>query len=114
WEGLRQAFQNTWFASESYLLLPRVPRCSDLKKEAARFGVGVAEQNKPLYRSGVRPRRQHIPLSYASWLFNEWAWRVGNLDPAPGEDAPCRLILRGCKGNSPPSPGSLRSGRVAR
>jgi hypothetical protein len=74
-EGLFQAFQNTWFASESYLLLPKLPRRSDLTDEAQKFGVGVAEQGKPLHLSGVRPRRQQIPLSYASWLFNEWAWK---------------------------------------
>lgn len=74
-EGLLQAIQNTWFASESYLLLPKLPRGSALSDEAEKFGVGVAERGRPLHRSGVRPRRKRIPLSYASWLFNEWAWR---------------------------------------
>ncbi|MBN3951306.1 MAG: hypothetical protein HWQ38_34485 [Nostoc sp. NMS7] len=33
-QGLNQAFQNTWFASESYLLLPNLPSNSDLIWEA--------------------------------------------------------------------------------
>ena len=74
-DGLHQAIQNTWFASESYLLLPCLPRRSELTGEATRFGVGIAERGRPLDHAGVRPRRQRIPLSYASWLFNEWAWR---------------------------------------
>lgn len=74
-EGLHQALQNTWFASESYLLLPKLPKKACFSEVAARFGVGVAERGLPLHRCGVRPRRQQIPLSYASWLFNEWAWR---------------------------------------
>jgi hypothetical protein len=74
-EGLQQALLNTWFASESYLLLPKLPQKFDLSEEAARFGIGVTERGRPLHRCGVRARRQQIPLSYASWLFNEWAWR---------------------------------------
>lgn len=74
-EGLQQAILNTWFASESYLLLPKLPQRSDLSDVAAKFGVGVTERGRPLHRCGVRARRQQIPLSYASWLFNEWAWR---------------------------------------
>lgn len=74
--GLHQAIQNTWFASESYLLLPRVPRGSDLLNEALRLGVGVKTRNQKLDSSDGPARRDRIPKSYASWLFNEWAWRA--------------------------------------
>jgi hypothetical protein len=74
-KGLDQATQNTWFASESYLLLPRVPRGSALLAEAARLGVGVRVRDQSL--DGPGPvRREDVPRSYASWLFNEWAWRA--------------------------------------
>lgn len=73
--GLWQAVQNKWFASESYLLLPREPRSLELHKEATRMGVGIALLGTSLDQSGILPRIQQMPLSYVSWLFNEWAWR---------------------------------------
>lgn len=75
-DGLHQAMQNTWFASESYLLLPQVPKGSDLLKEAQRLGVGVKTRDQSLNSSEGLARRDQIPKSYASWLFNEWAWRA--------------------------------------
>jgi hypothetical protein len=75
-DGLHQAMQNTWFASESYLLLPRVPKGSDLLEEALRLGVGVKTRDQKLDSSEGPARRDRIPKSYASWLFNEWAWRA--------------------------------------
>lgn len=84
-DGLWQAVQNTWFASESYLLLPRLPRRGNLAEEAARFGVGVAARDTPLRHAGVPPRTRRIPLSYASWLFNEWAWRAAHSTDAGPE-----------------------------
>ncbi len=79
-EGLQQAFQNVWFASESYLLLPRLPRTPILLKEAARFGIGLRTQGQPLDSVELCPRLAQIPRSYASWLFNEWVWRAGGMD----------------------------------
>lgn len=76
-EGLQQAFQNVWFASESYLLLPRLPQAPLLLEEASRFGVGLRVLGQPLDSSELCPRTAQIPRSYASWLFNEWVWRAG-------------------------------------
>ncbi len=71
--GLEQAVLNTWFASESYMLVPSLPSRSSLLERAKALGIGVwAEDRTPL-----KPERaQHLPRSYASWLFNEWAWRA--------------------------------------
>jgi hypothetical protein len=74
--GLSQAFLNTWFASESYLLLSRLPKQSDLMEEARRLGVGVRTGNQDIDGGEISARRWNIPKSYASWLFNEWVWRV--------------------------------------
>lgn len=79
-EGLRQALQNVWFASESYLLLPKLPKTLLLKEEAARFGVGLRVQGQPLDDAEKPSRLSQIPASYASWLFNEWAWRLGCME----------------------------------
>lgn len=74
--GLIQALQNTWFASESYLLVPHIPRNSALVAEARRLNVGVVSQRQHLENSEAMARQERIPKSYASWLFNEWAWRT--------------------------------------
>jgi hypothetical protein len=73
--GLQQAFVNTWFASESFLLLPHIPKGTLLLEDAARIGVGVVSADQDLSTPLVRSRRDRLPQSYASWLFNEWAWR---------------------------------------
>ncbi len=73
--GLRQAFLNTWFASESFLLLPHVPGRSQVMAEAERVGVGVVDATQCLTAPHLAPRRDRLPRSYASWLFNEWSWR---------------------------------------
>jgi hypothetical protein len=75
-QGLHQAFYNTWFASESYLLLSRIPKTSRVLDEAARFGIGVVTHKQPLNKSAAYAKREQIPKSYASWLFNEWVWRA--------------------------------------
>jgi hypothetical protein len=74
-QGLQQAFVNTWFASESFLLLPRVPIGSAVVENAVRMGVGIVCADQKLSSPHLRPRQDRLPQSYASWLFNEWAWR---------------------------------------
>lgn len=73
--AVEQAFLNTWFASKSYVLMPRVPRGDRLLTEAASRGLGVwtREDGRQLEPAGSDGS---LPLSYASWLFNEWAWRA--------------------------------------
>lgn len=73
-EALAQASANRWFASESYVLLAAAPRGADAASRALRLGVGiwVEGRNTPLVPA---PRNAEQPVSFASWLFNEWAWR---------------------------------------
>ena len=69
--AIEQASLNTWFASLSYVLVPRIPRKSDILREASTRGVGVwtkCERPKPC----ALPATRRYPLSYASLLFNEW------------------------------------------
>ena len=74
-KGLHQAFLNTWFASESFLLLPHAPERSQVMAEARRVGVGVVDATQRLSAPHIAARRDRLPQSYASWLFNEWVWR---------------------------------------
>jgi hypothetical protein len=70
--ALRQAFLNTWFASDSYVLVPRSHAKSKLTAAALAHGIGILNTDARL-----RFRRSPmVPLSYASWQLNEWAWRA--------------------------------------
>jgi hypothetical protein len=73
--ALDQAFVNTWFTPESYVLVPVIPRGADLLETALRQGVGVLSKERP----NLEPRPAMHPTSYASWLFNEWSWRLATL-----------------------------------
>jgi hypothetical protein len=82
--GLEQAWLNTWFASESYLLIPRVPRGSTVLEEARKLGIGVCTDQCRKVAPTCRPR---LPASYVSWLFNEWIARIPAVAGADGERA---------------------------
>jgi hypothetical protein len=73
--ALEQAALNTWFASESYVLVPRLPRGGRLMDAAKSLGIGIWTQTDQTTAS-LLTTRDHLPRSYASWLFNEWAWRA--------------------------------------
>jgi hypothetical protein len=78
--GLWQAVRNTWFASESYLLVPEVGPESGIESVARQLGVGVLVSDRPLSDPIVPSTRLPLPRSYASWQFNEWAWRIWSED----------------------------------
>jgi hypothetical protein len=69
-----QAFRNTWFASDSFVLTPKVKQGSRLSTMAHQFGVGLFEMGQKLCCRKAAPEGL-LPRSYVSWLFNEWAWR---------------------------------------
>jgi hypothetical protein len=77
-KGLEQAFQNTWFASESYLLLGVLPQQSNLAKCAKKLGIGVLHKQHSLNNPYLKSNVGTLPTSYASWLFNEWAWKFAD------------------------------------
>lgn len=80
WQGgLLQAFFHTWFASESYLLISKLPKGKQLVDDASRLGIGIATDKVALENSLAKARCENIPKSYASWLFNEWAWKAKKL-----------------------------------
>ncbi len=73
--AIEQAALNKWFASESYILLPRALKERTILDAARRVSVGiwVAGESHPMLE--CPPDNAQQPISYASWLFNEWAWR---------------------------------------
>jgi hypothetical protein len=70
--ALDQAFINTWFTPESYVLVPAIPKGASLVETALQYGIGVLSKEKP--RLVERPEAH--PRSYVSWLFNEWVWKL--------------------------------------
>lgn len=78
WKGaLDQAHLNTWFASESCILVPRIPRNSELLRAATERGVRVfAKEDEASIK--IQRTARSGPKSYVSWLLNEWAWRASN------------------------------------
>jgi len=73
WRGaVLQAARNTWFASDSYVLLPR-SRCTPAALHfARRHGVGVYSFERGRVRRLQASKRYALPCSYGSWVFNEW------------------------------------------
>ena len=72
---LEQAYLNTWFASESYVLIPKLPRSSSFEQSARSRGIGIwTKQHGKV--SSAAGEANATPRSYASWLFNEWVWRA--------------------------------------
>lgn len=72
--ALQQAYLNSWFASDSCILLPHIPRDSGVVAYAAELGIKVLI--KETDDQGIRPEKPVRPRSYLSWLFNDWAWRA--------------------------------------
>jgi hypothetical protein len=76
--GFEQALLNRWFASASYLLVPRINKRSSLLQRGCELGIGIRTPDEIIVKSHCW---SELPCSYASWLFNEWAWRATTQRP---------------------------------
>ncbi len=74
--AIEQAGANTWFSSESHALLRTTRVREGVLEPAANWGVGVLCLDAGLVAHVAPPSVRAVPLSYGSWLFNEWTWRV--------------------------------------
>ena len=70
---LNQARLNTWFASKSYVLVPRVSE--EKVQEAQQVGIGVLSPEENRIREWGASTAP-LPRSYASWVVNDLAWRT--------------------------------------
>ena len=68
---LQQATLNTWFAPTSNVLIPSVPKKGGFLQSANARGIGVWCRTESETPKTIIASRQ-LPISYASWLFNEW------------------------------------------
>jgi hypothetical protein len=72
-KAIRQAFLNSWFATSSHVLLPRMPSNVHALTEARSLGVRIWAPT--VSKLILKPPMSYLPISYASWLFNDWAWK---------------------------------------
>ncbi len=74
-KAIEQAVLNKWFASHSYVLIPNQSNIREIAIAASQYGVGVIVAQENDHYTLSEPRTSKLPVSYASWLFNEWALR---------------------------------------
>lgn len=82
--AVEQAALNLWFASESYVLAPSGGPRPSLIEAARAKGVGVWVEGSSRPALPAIRHEAGQPVSYASWLFNEWAWRCSLVQNARG------------------------------
>lgn len=70
---IQQARRNTWFACESYVLVPALGS-GRRSNRTPPHGVRVCTPEDAVIR--VRITGKSVPRCYASWLFNEWVLRA--------------------------------------
>ncbi len=75
-KALDQAFANTWFSSESYVLTPRKQHRYMTMELARSYGVGLWTFKKEgEVEQMLASKNYPVPFSYGSWVFNEMVWR---------------------------------------
>lgn len=74
---LRQANMNRWFSSESCVLSPVSKPSTKVIARAKAQGIGIYSMPSGVQVKTIqKPERSGgLPISYASWLFNEWIGR---------------------------------------
>ena len=79
WSGvIQQAQRNTWFACDSYILVP-APAQTERSGRRPPRGVRVCTPDDAVIRVGLA--EETVPRCYASWLFNEWVLRAEQVEP---------------------------------
>lgn len=75
--ALEQAYFNTWFASESYVLASVKQPLNPFIQKAQYYGIGFWPfLGEPCFEPLLLSKQYELPQSYASWLFNELAWKT--------------------------------------
>jgi hypothetical protein len=87
-KALDQAVRCSWFASEVYLLMPCLPKDKDILRIASIHGIGMVLPDSSLEDAVIAAEPAPLPRSYASWMFNEWVWRLSDDPGALGERTP--------------------------
>ncbi len=76
-EAIRQAANNVWFATESYVLMNKASCSNSIQAACQANGVGIILVNGTM-RTVLSSDKRQFPVSYASLQFNEWILRYIN------------------------------------
>ena len=78
WQAaIRQANNNIWFATESYILLNKENCSNGILETCKNLGIGIILVNGKI-RTELESTKRKFPISYASLQFNEWILRDKN------------------------------------
>lgn len=75
-EALKQASRNTWFATDSYILLNKETCNNNIITECKSRGIGIILVNGKVSKP-LKSETKKFPISYGSLLFWEWIVRRG-------------------------------------
>lgn len=73
-EAIRQANNNIWFATESYVLMNKESCSATVTETCKANGIGIILVNGKI-RTELPSLQRSFPVSYASLQFNEWLLR---------------------------------------
>lgn len=73
-KAIEQAYANTWFSSESYILMPSKQPRSDTLEKAQHYGVGIWSYKDQVASQIMTAEKHTLPFSYGTWIFNEMVW----------------------------------------
>lgn len=68
---IEQATLNKLFASQSYVLVPKIYNNLIIKSETTRLRLGCLEYDNNTFMVSQKAKRNNIPVSYNSWIINE-------------------------------------------
>ncbi len=68
---IEQANLNKLFASQSYVLVPKINDNSIIMSETSRLRLGCLEYDDNKFMVSKKAKRNNIPVSYNSWIINE-------------------------------------------
>lgn len=74
-EAIRQAENNRWFASESYVLMNKISISKNNYDRCQKLGLGIILVNGKIEKN-LKSERRKFPISYGSLLFNEWIHKI--------------------------------------
>ncbi len=77
-EAIRQATNNIWFATESYVLLNKSNCNLEMIEKCKNQGVGIVLLNGKI-KKVLESEYRDFPVSYSSIQFNEWIQRSNHL-----------------------------------
>ena len=78
-EAIRQAANNSWFSSESYVLLNKENCSETIINKCKQQGVGVILVNGKIEKK-LKSKANSLPVSYLSLKFNEWIQAINELE----------------------------------